>query len=131
MKTLIVEDDRTSMILLKEILKPYGPIFFANDGQEALEAVHEALKKNDPYDLICMDIMMPGMDGQTALRKIRELEESQGIYSSDGSKIVMVTTLGNMDNLSRAFGNLCDAYLVKPIGKKKLLDELIRLDLIK
>lgn len=130
MKTLIVEDDRTGRLLLHELLKSYGPVHLAENGAQAVEAVEKSLNDHEPFDLICLDIMMPGMDGQTALKKIRELEEGRGIFSTDGAKIVMTTALGNMANLSKAFGNLCDAYLVKPIDRKKLLEELRRLDLI-
>jgi len=130
MKTLIVEDDFTSRLLMQELLKSYGPSHIAVNGKEAVEAVCLALEENAPYDLICLDIMMPEMDGQQALWLIREQEESKGILSSDGAKIVMTTALGDMKNLTAAYRSLCDAYLVKPIDKAKLLKELRKLELI-
>jgi len=130
LKTLIVEDDFTSRLLLQQILKTYGPFHVAVNGMEAVEAVRTALEKEEPYDLICLDIMMPEMDGQEALREIRALEEARGILSTKGARIVMITALSDMKNLSSAFGNLCDAYLVKPIEKAKLLSELRTLSLI-
>jgi two-component system, chemotaxis family, chemotaxis protein CheY len=123
-KTLIVEDDFTSRLLLQEILKGYGPTHIAVNGREAVDAVRTALKAGQPYDLICLDIMMPEMDGQAALRQIRGLEEARGIYSTDGTKIIMTTALGDLKNSTRAFMALCDAYLVKPIDKAKLLEHL-------
>ena len=131
MKTLIVEDDFTSRLLLQELLKSYGPSHIAVNGREAVEAVRVALAADDPYDLICLDIMMPEMDGQEALRQIRGEEESMGIVSSDGAKIVMTTALGDMKNITAAYLSLCDAYLTKPIEKAKLLEELGKLGLIK
>ncbi len=130
LKTLIVEDDFTGRLLLQELLKGYGPSHVAVNGKEAVEAVRIALEANEPYDLICLDIMMPEMDGQTALREIRAAEEARGIISSKGAKIVMTTALSDMKSLSSAFGSLCDAYLVKPIEKAKLLSELRKLALI-
>jgi two-component system, chemotaxis family, chemotaxis protein CheY len=131
MKTLIVEDDFTSRLLLQELLKIYGPSHIAVNGKEAVDAVHLALEMGEPYDLICLDVMMPELDGQEALRQIREQEEARGILSSKGAKIVMTTALGDPKNVMKAYRNLCDAYLTKPIQKVKLLEELRKLGLIK
>ena len=79
MKTLIVEDDFTSRLLLQEILKPYGTTHIAVNGKEAVDAVVTAMDVGEPYDLICLDIMMPVMNGYEALKAIRGLEESRGI----------------------------------------------------
>ena len=115
MKTLIVEDDFTSRLLMQELLKIYGPVHIAVNGKEALDAVRMALLANKPYDLICLDIMMPEMDGQQALREIRALEEAQGIFSSEGSKNMITTVMADLKNVSTAYMNLCDAYLTKPV----------------
>jgi len=102
MKTLIVEDDFTSRLLLQELLKSYGPCHIAVNGKEAVEATAAALE-DEPYDLICLDIMMPEMDGQEALRRIREQEEARDILSSNGAKIVMTTALDDIKNVSAAY----------------------------
>jgi len=130
MKTLIVDDDFTNRLLLQEILKGYGPSHIAVNGQEAVEAVRVAMDMGEPYDVICLDIMMPEMDGHEALKEIRAMEEAKGIISSKGTKIVMTTALGDLKNVSTAYQGLCDAYLVKPIDKARLLEELRKLDLI-
>lgn len=130
MKTLIVEDDFTSRLLLQELLKSYGPTHLAVNGKEAIEAFGCAMQENQPYNLICLDIMMPEMDGQTALREIRRMEEAQKIFSTDGVKVIMTTALGDPKDVITAFSGLCDAYLLKPIEKSKLLEKLISLHLI-
>ena len=130
MKTLIVEDDFTSRFLLQELLREQGDSHIAVNGKEAVTAVKEALDNNQPYDLITMDIMMPEMDGQEALHKIRDLEKEKGIFSTDGAKVLMTTALDDMSNISKAFENLCDGYLVKPVKKEKLLGELNKMKLI-
>jgi two-component system chemotaxis response regulator CheY len=130
MKTLIVEDDFTSRLLLQELLKSYGPSHIAVNGKEALDAVRVALESGEPYNLICMDIMMPEMDGQTALKQIRSIEVARGILSTNGAKIVMTTALDDLKNVSAAFSGLADGYLVKPIDKTKLINELHNLKLI-
>ena len=130
MKTLIVEDDFVSRLLLQKFLINYELPHIAVNGQEAVDAVRIALEEGQPYDLICLDIMMPGMDGHQALKEIRALEEAKGIFSTDGAKIMMVTALSDIQNKANAFYGLCDGYLTKPIHKEDLLNELSKLGLI-
>jgi two-component system chemotaxis response regulator CheY len=130
MKTLIVEDDFTSRLLLSEFLKKHGPVHIAVNGKEAVDAVRAALDAKEPYNLICMDIMMPEMSGQESLRLIREAENAHDILFVDQAKIVMTTALGDIKNMSTAFSNLCDAYLIKPINQADLAEELRNLKLI-
>ena len=121
MKTLIVEDDFTCRLLLQEILKHYGPAHVAINGKEAVEAVRVALEAGEPYHLITMDIMMPEVDGQAALKEIRQMEEAKGIASIYGVKVIMTTTLDDSRNILGAFKSFCDAYVIKPVNKEKLL----------
>jgi two-component system chemotaxis response regulator CheY len=130
-KTLIVEDDFTSRLLMQELLSGYGPCHIAVNGREAVTGTCDALEAGAPYDLICMDIMMPEMDGQAALKEIRQCEEARGILSSHGSKIVMTTAMDDLEkNIIPSFYDLCDGYLTKPINKAQLLEELRNLRLI-
>ncbi len=130
MKTLIVEDDFTSRLLLQGLLQPYGPCHISVNGREAVEAVRKAIMVKEPYNLICLDIMMPEMDGQTALKSIRAIEEEAGILSSDGAKIIMTTALDDKNNIMSAFREQCDVYLVKPIDKDALVENLRSMSLI-
>jgi two-component system, chemotaxis family, chemotaxis protein CheY len=130
MKTLIVEDEFTSRLILQEILSQYGSAHIAVNGKEAVEAVRLALDAGNHYDLICLDIMMPEMDGHEALRKIREQEEAKGIPSGKRARIVMTTAAGDLKNVITAFKSLCNSYLTKPVEKAKLLDVLRTFQLI-
>jgi two-component system, chemotaxis family, chemotaxis protein CheY len=130
MKILIADDDFTSRLLLQEILKYYGTSHVAVNGKEAVEAVRIAMEANEPYDLICLDIMMPEMDGQEALSIIRQIEASAGITSINRTRIVMTTTLSDKENVMNAAQHQCDFYLTKPIQKAKLLEELRKMKLI-
>ena len=131
MKTLIVEDDFTSRIMMQELLKPYGPSHVAINGKEAVSAARLARETGEPYDLICLDIMMPEMDGQEALRRIRAEEELLGIQSCDGAKIMMTTAYTDVRQVSAAYHGLCDAYLTKPIEKARFVAALAELGLPK
>jgi two-component system, chemotaxis family, chemotaxis protein CheY len=130
MHTLIVEDDFTSRLLLQSFLSRYGECHIAANGKEAVEAFRTALENRQPYDLICMDIMMPEMDGQTAVREIRAVEEAGGTLSTNGVKIIMTTALDDVKNVVESFQALCDAYLFKPIDSEMLLVRIRELDLV-
>lgn len=129
MKTLIAEDDYTSRIVLEGLLKSYGECHVAVNGAEAVEACANALTTGQPYNLICLDIMMPEMDGQTALNRIRADEERMGILSHQGAKIIMTTALDDVRNIVDSFYGLCDGYLTKPVDGERLLALLEKLQL--
>lgn len=130
MKTLIVEDEFTSRKMLQGLLGPYGHCDITVNGKEALEAFQLAWKENRPYDLICLDIMLPSMDGQEVLKEIRRLEAERGLHGLSRVKIIMITALGDSENIMEAFKGQCEAYLVKPIDKEKLLKEIRPLGLL-
>jgi len=130
MHTLIVEDDFTSRLLLQTLLSRYGECHLAVNGREAVDAFRRALESGQPYDLICMDIMMPEMDGQSAVKEIRACEEARGMMSTEGVKIIMTTALDDVKNVVESFRLLCDAYVFKPIDTGNLLDHLRFLRLI-
>jgi|ERR1700735_2429130 len=130
MRTLVVEDDFTSRLLLQSLLSQYGECHIAVNGMEAVAAFHNAQNSGQHYDLICMDIMMPEMDGQTAITEIRAMEEAQGTLSTSGVKIIMTTAVDDVQSVVKSFKSLCDAYLFKPIDTQKLLSHIKEFHLV-
>ncbi len=130
MKTLVVDDEFISRKILAVILGEFGSVDIAVNGVEAQDAIALALDEGEPYDLICLDIQMPGMDGHEVLQKIREKEEDAGIYYTNGVRVVMTTVMKDIKNLMAAYNNLCDGYITKPIERTKLLEVLKELELI-
>jgi two-component system chemotaxis response regulator CheY len=130
MKTLVAEDDFTSRLLLQKFLSRYGDCHIAVNGKEAVQAFKAAVASGSPYNLICMDIMMPELDGREALKQVRELEAAQGVLSSQGVKVLMITGLSDTKDVVRSFQELCDAYLVKPISTSDLLGHLRSFELV-
>jgi two-component system chemotaxis response regulator CheY len=124
LRILLVEDDFASRLLLQTFLARYGECQIAVNGREAVEAFRASMESSKKYDLICMDIMMPEMDGREAVRQIRALEEAKGIRSTAGAKIVMTTTINDIKEVSLCFSDLCDGYLVKPIDLAKLIRQM-------
>lgn len=127
MKTLIVEDDFMSRKLMLAFLTPLGECDIATNGIEAVEAFMLAADAGQHYDLITLDVMMPEMSGQEALKRIRAIEEDRGLASA---KIIMTTALKDADNILEAFSSQCDGYLVKPIEQSRLLALLREQDLL-
>jgi len=130
MRTLIVEDDFTSRLLLQSLLSRYGECHMAVNGREAVDAFRRATEIGQPYDLVCMDIMMPEMDGQSAVKEIRAYEEARGTLAAQGVNIIMTTALDDVKSVVESFSLQCDAYVFKPIDAGNLLDHLRFLRLI-
>ncbi len=124
MKTLIVEDDFTSRLILQQIFSPYGECHMAMNGKEAIDAFIIATKEGAPYNLICLDLMMPEMNGRDALKRIRKLENEFGIKESDEVKILMLSMMKDSQRVDDICREGATAYMVKPIVKELLLKHL-------
>ncbi|MBW2604221.1 MAG: response regulator [Deltaproteobacteria bacterium] len=124
MKILIAEDDFVSRKLLNMILAPLGEVDIAVNGQEAFIAVKMAFENNESYDLICLDILMPEVDGIMALKNIRQLEAQKGVTLEKRSKIIMTSAVSDKKYVVAAVQSNCDGFLVKPIIKDRLFDEI-------
>ncbi len=127
MKFLIVDDDKLCRILVESILSPFGTCHTAYDGDEAINAFRLALQEGTPYDLICLDIMMPHTDGHQVLSAVRAIEQGKGILGSDGVKVIMTTALEDSRHCLAAFREGCEAYLTKPLREAQLLEQVGKL----
>lgn len=128
MKALIVEDDYTSRTILRKLLMAYGDVEVAVDGSEGLSLFKSAREHGHPFDLICLDIMLPEKDGIAVLKEIRALEaaDEEDHDREDDIKpvrIIMTTALSDRAHVAEAIKH-CDGYLVKPYRKGRLLQYL-------
>ena len=130
MRILIAEDDFASRKVILKFLSVYGECDVTVDGMEAVDAFMMALEEENPYDLICLDVMMPVMDGYQALKSIREIEKEHGIAEDDMAKIIMTTALNEEKNVKKAFELGCTVYCAKPIDMTRLKSTLEMLELI-
>ncbi len=130
MKTLVAEDGFITSQVMREIMLSFGDCDIAENGKLAVNAFAEAINSGTPYDLIFLDIMMPELDGQQVLAKIRDIETAQGIAGLDGVKVIMTTALDDFENIKTAFQNQCEGYIVKPIDKDKVVKKLYELNIL-
>ena len=129
LRMLVVEDDFVSRSLITTILSEFGQVDVAINGQEAIDAFERIFTlETSPYDLICMDIMMPEVNGMEALRKIRQIEMAHKITPKNEVAVFMVTALNDPKTVIRSLYK-CGAtsYLIKPIRKEKLYNEIKKL----
>ena len=130
MRVLIVEDDFITRHLLESYVSPYGKCDMTVNGLEAIKAFRMALEEKKPYDLICLDILLPEMDGQEVLQEIRSIEKEFKSVLPGTVKVIIISIIGDTAHIKKTFGEQCDGLLPKPIEKKKLIGILERLGLI-
>ena len=130
MRFLVVDDDFETRHLMQKLLRPFGDVDVATDGEEGVEAFSRALKAGEPYALVTMDILMPNIDGQQALREIRQIEKEHDIARENQTRVIMVSGLDNSEELHDAFFlGEATSYIVKPINHTVLLQEIAKLGL--
>jgi two-component system, chemotaxis family, chemotaxis protein CheY len=126
MKTLILEDDYASRLVLQRILLGYGEVHVAVNGKEALRMFTAAHAEGAPYEVIFLDLMVPEMSGHAVLREIRAYEQQNKIAKEHVVRILMVTALSDRESVVQAIKDGCDAYLVKPLQADQVRQQLVK-----
>lgn len=127
MRILIVDDELVSRKKLEVILSSFGETLAVESGAEALTAFEGAWEEFKPFDLICLDINMPEMDGKQVLTQIRQLEEDMTLGGQARARIVMATALSDPGSVTEAMASGCDDYVVKPFQPAKIKEKITRL----
>jgi CheY-like chemotaxis protein/signal transduction histidine kinase len=119
-RILVVEDDVRNIFALSSLLEPKGAtIEIARNGREAIEALtRSCLPGANPIDLVLMDIMMPEMDGLTAMREIRKQPEWRKL------PIIALTAKAMKDDQERCLSAGANDYIAKPLDVEKLMSLL-------
>jgi two-component system chemotaxis response regulator CheY len=130
MKCLIVEDVDFVREMMVGYLTGYATIDTAADGLEALELFSQAIAEKSPYQLVCLDIQMPNMDGHQALKLMRKLENETSELQ-EKAIIIMTTASAETKDIEEALweGESTD-YLVKPVNPEDLIAVLKKYRLI-
>jgi two-component system chemotaxis response regulator CheY len=128
MRILIVDDDKISRELLFSVSSGYGKCDLAIDGIEAIEAFGFAYEEGMPYDVMLLDIMMPLIEGNKVLKKIRAFEGKNKIAKDKKVKVVIVSALYNPKLVEELSTYEIYEYIRKPVNLdllKKVFNSLI------
>lgn len=127
MRILLAEDDFVTRKFMTNFLSKYGECDVTVDGMEAVDAFMMAYEEGNPYDLVCLDVMMPVMDGYQALIGIRNVEKERNIPEDKAAKVIMATALNDEKNVKMAFDLGCTIYSGKPIDQERFEQALEKL----
>ncbi len=130
MKVLVVEDHPITREFLRHFFEPMAECHVAENGETGVDAVVRSLDEDAPYDLVCMDLRMPKMDGHTALRQIRMIEEERGLREDARTKVIIITASASPADIYQAYEDDCQAYLAKPVDTEQLSARMRELGLI-
>ncbi len=130
MKILAVDDEFVSRTKISMLLKSHGDCDSASSGEEALELFIKAHLEEQPYQLITMDIDMPGLSGPEVVKQIRAYEQQHGLTSLESSvKILMVTAMNDGKTIMSSFKEGCEGYLTKPFNQEAIQKSLTTIGL--
>lgn len=130
MKILVAEDDEANRKFLTKLLGKYGEVTVVGDGFQAVKKYMEAMDERDPYRLVCLDVMMPKIDGYKSLDAIRDLEGKNALTTQERAKIIMISALDEGGFDEELAGNQYDCYMSKPIDILQFEMNLKRMGLI-
>ncbi len=130
MNILIAEDDFVSRRFLNKVLSQYGECDMTIDGIETVEAFVIAHDIGKPYDILCLDIMMPKIDGLRALKAIRDFEQRKKIADDKRCKVIVTSALGEAEVAFDTYRIGKEVYLTKPISIEDITKAMKELEVL-
>ncbi len=119
---LVVEDNEINALLARALLTRLGHrASVATNGEAAVESWQAAQTAGAPYDLVLMDVQMPGMDGLEAARRIRAVEAD---HNAKPVRIVALTANASAEDRTACLAAGMNGLLVKPLDRERLSEEL-------
>ncbi|MBI3152346.1 MAG: response regulator [Chloroflexi bacterium] len=118
-RILGVDDNQTNRLVLSKMVEGFGcRIDMAASGARGIEMLHHAAREGDPYDVVLLDMQMPGMDGEQTARAIKSDPLVKDV------KIVILTSMGKRGDAVRLEALGCSGYLLKPVKQLMLFEAL-------
>jgi CheY-like chemotaxis protein len=115
MRVLFVEDDQMNRRVVRDMLQLVGAeMIEAVDGPSGLDQIDTA-----DFDLVLMDLRMPGMDGMTVIDRIRGRADDKARLP-----IIVVTADAALDIRERCVAGGADAVILKPVAMRELFDTM-------
>ncbi len=127
MRILIVEDDPVCYEKMLAILSDFGECSVAESGEEAILFVEKAEEEDNPFDLLTLDIELPGMSGAQVLQELRRREAKRERPGANPLRVIMVTAQGDASNVMACLRSGCESFIVKPFGPERIMEALRRL----
>lgn len=129
LSVLIVEDDLTSARILEKYLSPLGYITIKESAESAM-ALITAPMQSLPFDVVLLDVGLPGKSGLSLLNSLREIENNLSIPEEARCKVFMITGDDTPKTVIQAFSQGANGYLTKPLNKDEMKAELAKHDII-
>ncbi len=123
-RILIAEDDGALAELLRSVLPAECRVAVAQDGISAVSSFRSALRDAAPFDILCLDLNLPGMDGIRVLRAVRRLEAEFARPGLEPARIVMMTTSNARATVQAVLAAGVNDFLVKPFTTAEFLQRL-------
>jgi CheY-like chemotaxis protein len=121
MRVLVVDDSSTNRRILERLLAGWGKKpTLAENGQQALASLAQAVDAHKPFALVLTDATMPGIDGFQLVEEIRKNPQLSGVA------LMMLTSCGQRGNAARCRELELAGYLTKPVGQAELLEAVLR-----
>ena len=130
LKILVAEDDEANRKFLSKLLAKFGEVTVVADGFQAVKSYMQALDEKEPFRLVCLDVMMPKINGYKALDAIRDLESRNALIDGEKAKIIMISALDEGGFDEELAGNQYDCYMSKPIDILEFEMNLKRMGMI-
>jgi two-component system, chemotaxis family, chemotaxis protein CheY len=124
MNILVADDDHVSQKKMEIILRPFGTVHCVESGAEAITVFVKAWENWNPFDLVTLDISMPGMNGQEALKQLRAVETEKKVPADKRAKVMMVTGVADRDTVKFCKIDGCDEYVVKPFTRTVVIEKM-------
>ncbi|MBJ6727366.1 response regulator [Geomesophilobacter sediminis] len=130
-RCLIVDDDQFSRELMSRLLEPHFDCRTAVTGEHAWELIDANWHRGEPFQLICCELAMPGLNGHRLIRKVRELEASVPVAGNRRSRIFVVSASNSpWDRAETVLDGIAEGYIVKPCHPAQLRELLIENGLV-
>ena len=128
---LVVDDDEMGRLMLQDFLSEFAACDCAVNGREALDLFEKALAGGIPYDMLCVDLIMPEMNGLALIRKIRAIEKIHPFFSDIHTRIFVISASDSTwEKADLVLDNLCDDFITKPFNRDSLKADLYKYNLV-
>jgi two-component system, chemotaxis family, chemotaxis protein CheY len=121
MRVLTIEDDPTAQMMLKNILCKFADVTESANGEEGLQTFCAALKDGNGFDLVCLDIGLPDVQGNDLLQMLRKTETEK---PTKPAVVLVMTASHEIQVIQKMITLGADGYFVKPVNRVKLIVRL-------